>query len=91
MRRIIMLLTVALIMGATMALGAGVATAEPFGPNDTPGGCVGADTAVIAQENNGMGSLNTDPSSSPDQEAFVTAGDWQKDFATGECQEERGL
>ena len=32
MRRIIMLLTVALVMGAMMALGAGAATAEPYGP-----------------------------------------------------------
>ena len=91
MRRIIMLLTVALVMSAMMALGAGAATAEPFGPNDTPQGCVGSANAPLAQKENGMGSLNTDPSSSPDQEAFVTAGDWNKDYATGECQEERGL
>ena len=87
-----MLLTVALIMGAMMALGAGVATAEPFGPNELgPKGCVGSTNAPLAQKNKGLGSLNTDPSSSPDQEAFVTAGDWNKDYATGECQEERGL
>ena len=59
-----MLLTVALVMGAMMALGAGAATAEPYGPNDTPGGCVGSATAPIAQENNGLQHLNSDSASS---------------------------
>ena len=83
MKRIILMATVALVMAAMMALGAGTATAEPFGPNPYPKGCVGSAAAPAAIENNGLSYLVIDPPQ-------TTPGYFWRDLSTVECREERG-
>ena len=101
MRRMLILFTGALVMAAMLASGvsttmAGPKVADPkempssmYGPNPYPGGCVGSAVAPAAnqtpEDSNGLHYLNSDPSSSPDQD-FVTAGDYIQDHATGQCQ-----
>ena len=80
MKRVVLVATVTLVMAA---LGAGTATADPFGPNPYPKGCVGSAAAPTAIENNGLRYLVIDPPQ-------ITPGYFWRDLSTVECREERG-
>ena len=48
LRRLSVLLAMAVMLAIMLALGAGSALAAPFGPNPFPEGCVGSAAAPIA-------------------------------------------
>jgi len=71
------LTTLLAMVVAMMALGAGTAMADPFGPIPAPEGC-GRAAAVTAIEEQGLGFIVSDP---PE----ITPALVVSDFAQGDC------